>query len=195
MPTSARYSDALRWAADLHAGQLRKGSGHPYVAHLLSVSALIWRDGGSEDEAIAGLLHDAIEDQGVTKHAIAERYGNRVAHIVDLCTDAEGAPKPPWRARKEAHLDKLRAVHDIDVLRVVAADKLDNALSVLGDHDQVGARIWDIFTGGRDGTTWYYAAMCELLTANAPQLDLVRRLQVASAELTSRAAADAQAAG
>jgi len=186
VPTSARYSDALGWAADLHAGQLRKGSGHPYVAHLLSVSALVWRDGGSEDEAIAGLLHDAIEDQGVTQQEIAERYGERVAHIVELCTDSDGAPKPPWRARKRAHLD---------VLRVVAADKLDNALSVLGDHDHMGARIWDIFTGGRDGTAWYYAAMCELLTANAPRLELVRRLQVASADLTSRAAADALAAG
>ena len=190
VPTSARYSDALAWAADLHAGQLRKGSGHPYVAHLLSVSALIWRDGGSEEEAIAGLLHDAIEDQGVTKAQIAERCGDRVAHIVELCTDAEGSPKPPWQARKEAHLAKLRQVHDVDVLRVVAADKLDNALSVLGDHDQVGARIWDIFTGGREGTAWYYGAMAELLSASAPQLDLVRRLKVAAAELEARAAAD-----
>lgn len=190
MPTSARYSDALSWAAELHATQLRKGSGHPYVAHLLSVSALIWRDGGSEDEAIAGLLHDAIEDQGVTRQQIAERCGERVAHIVELCTDAEGSPKPPWRARKEAHLAKLVRVSDVDVLRVVAADKLDNALSVLGDHDIIGARIWDIFTGGREGTAWYYAAMAAMLSANAPQLDLTRRLNLASAELGSRAEAD-----
>lgn len=192
MPTSARYSDALSWAATLHASQLRKGSGHPYVAHLLSVSSLIWRDGGSEDEAIAGLLHDAIEDQGVTKQQIAARYGDRVAHIVDLCTDAEGSPKPPWRARKEAHLAKLARVSDLDVLRVVAADKLDNALSVLGDHDAIGAKIWDIFTGGREGTAWYYAQMAALLATNAPQLELTRRLSLASAELGSRAEADGQ---
>lgn len=194
MPTSARYSDALAWAAELHSAQLRKGSGHPYVAHLLSVSALIWRDGGSEDEAIAGLLHDAIEDQGVTEAEIAGRFGERVGQIVALCTDAEGTPKPPWRARKEAHLAKLATVTEPDVLRVVAADKLDNALSVLGDHDQVGSRIWDIFTGGREGTAWYYAAMSELLSAQAPQLDLVRRLRLAAAELTERAAADGRGA-
>jgi (p)ppGpp synthase/HD superfamily hydrolase len=191
VPTSARYADALSWAATLHAAQLRKGTGHPYVAHLLSVSAMVWRDGGSEDEAIAGLLHDAIEDQGVTKDEVASRYGERVAHIVELCTDAEGSPKPPWRARKEAHLTKLRAVHDEDVLRVVAADKVDNAISVIADHDTMGARIWDIFTGGREGTAWYYGAMHELLAANAPQLQLVQRLAALSAELRDRAESDA----
>ncbi|MDX6224855.1 MAG: hypothetical protein QOE64_1231 [Frankiales bacterium] len=190
MSTSARYADALSWAATLHATQQRKGTGHPYVAHLLSVSALVWRDGGGEDEAIAGLLHDAIEDQGVSREAIAERYGRRVAHIVDLCTDAEGEPKPPWRARKEAHLAKLRDVRDVDVLRVVAADKVDNATSVLADHDVIGARIWDIFRGGREGTAWYYGAMYELLAANAPELELVRRLRTLSEELAARAKAD-----
>lgn len=190
MSTTARYADALSWAAQLHASQLRKGSGHPYVAHLLSVSALIWRDGGSEDEAIAGLLHDAIEDQGVTKQQIAQRYGERVAHIVELCTDVESSPKPPWRARKEAHLAKLSQVSDPGVLRVVAADKLDNALSVLGDHDAIGAKIWNIFTGGREGTAWYYAAMATMLATNAPQLALTRRLSRAATELVSRAEAD-----
>jgi (p)ppGpp synthase/HD superfamily hydrolase len=191
VPTSARYADALSWAATLHATQLRKGTGHPYVAHLLSVSAMVWRDGGSEDEAIAGLLHDAIEDQDVSKRQIAERYGERVAHIVDLCTDADGTPKPPWRARKEAHLARLRDVHDEDVLRVVAADKVDNAISVIADHDTMGARIWDIFTGGREGTAWYYGAMHELLARNAPQLALVTRLGDLCAELRSRAESDA----
>lgn len=191
MPTSSRYSDALAWAASLHSTQLRKGTGHPYVAHLLSVSALIWRDGGTEDEAIAGLLHDAIEDQGVSRESIAHRYGDHVGYIVELCTDADGEPKPPWRARKEAHLAKLREVDDESVLRVVAADKVDNALSVLADHDTMGAKIWDIFHGGREGTAWYYAAMSELLTKRAPQLALTRRLAVLSTQLSARAAADA----
>ena len=191
MPTYARYADALAWAATLHAEQIRKGSGHPYVAHLLSVSSLVWRDGGTEDEAIAGLLHDAIEDQGVTKAEIAERYGERVAHIVDLCTDAEGEPKPPWQARKEAHIAKLRDVHDGGVLRVVAADKFDNAVSVITDHDLIGARIWQIFRGGREGTAWYYGAMHEVLAQNAPSLDLVRRLGIVVSELQARAAGDA----
>jgi len=191
VPTTLRYADALSWAATLHKHQLRKGTGHPYIAHLLSVSAMVWRDGGDENEAIAALLHDAIEDQGVSKEQIAERYGERVAHIVDLCTDGEGPDQPPWRQRKEAHLAKLRDVTDVDVLRVVAADKVDNATSVIADHDLIGARIWDIFTGGREGTAWYYRAMCELLNANAPQLVLVSRLSHLVDELGERARSDA----
>jgi GTP pyrophosphokinase len=191
VPTSPRYADALSWAATLHASQLRKGTGHPYAAHLLSVSAMVWRDGGTEDEAIAALLHDAIEDQGVTRGQIAERYGDRVAHIVELCTDAEGSPKPPWRQRKEAHLAKLRGVRDEGVLRVVAADKVDNATSIIADHDTIGPRIWEIFTGGREGTAWYYEAMHALLRSNAPQLQLVERLGALSTELRSRAESDA----
>src|SRR3954469_2609406 len=105
-PTSGRFRDALVYAAELHVDQVRKGSDTPYVAHLLAVASLALEHGASEDEAIAALLHDAIEDQGgdATRQEIRRRFGDAVTAIVDGCTDAEVTPKPPWRARKEAYI-------------------------------------------------------------------------------------------
>src|SRR5215210_4366217 len=99
---TSRFQDALVYAAQLHAQQVRKGTNIPYLAHLLGVCTLVLEYGGDEDAAIAALLHDAVEDQGgaATRAIIAARFGERVAHIVDGCTDTDQTPKPPWRARK-----------------------------------------------------------------------------------------------
>src|SRR5947209_2209991 len=128
MRLTLRFEDALVFATQLHAGQRRKGSATPYVAHLLAVAAIVLENEGNEDEAIAALLHDAIEDQGgaPTREMIRERFGNRVVEIVDGCTDAEVIPKPPWRARKEAYIAHLRGATP-SVRLVSAADKLHNA--------------------------------------------------------------------
>src|SRR3954470_1989487 len=109
-PTSGRFRDALVYAAELHVDQVRKGSDTPYVAHLLAVTSLVLEHGASEDEAIAALLHDAIEDQGgaATREEIRRRFGDAVTAIVDGCTDADVIPKPPWRARKEAYVAHVR---------------------------------------------------------------------------------------
>src|SRR5690242_16149089 len=106
MVLSSRFEDALGYAARLHAGQVRKGTGVPYVAHLLAVTALALEYGADEETAIAALLHDAVEDQGgaATRAAIQQRFGARVAAIVDGCTDTDVTPKPPWQARKEAYI-------------------------------------------------------------------------------------------
>ena len=100
---TGRFKDALGFAFDLHATQVRKGSGVAYIAHLLGVAGLVIEDGGDEDESIAALLHDAVEDQGghATLEKIRERYGERVAQIVEGCSDSREQPKPPWRGRKE----------------------------------------------------------------------------------------------
>lgn len=162
MTLSPRFDDALVFASRLHAGQVRKGSAVPYVAHLLAVAAIVLEHGGSEDEAIAALLHDAVEDQGgaTTRAEISRRYGEPVALIVDGCTDTDVEPKPPWRARKEAYV-----AHVVDaspsVRLVSAADKLHNARTVLADYRQVGESVWDRFQGGRDGTLWYYRALAD----------------------------------
>ena len=120
-----RSAEALVYAARLHAGQTRKASGTPYVAHLLGVASLVLEAGGDEEEAIAALLHDAVEDQGgaAVRQEIRQRFGDRVAAIVDGCSDAETVPKPPWRQRKERFLASLHEA-DAAVLRVAAADKL-----------------------------------------------------------------------
>ena len=157
---SNRFIEALNYAAELHRDQIRKGSGIPYVGHLLGVASLALDYGADEDEAIAALLHDAIEDQGgaATRAEIRRRFGDRVTEIVDGCTDAETIPKPPWRERKEAHLRHLR-VASPSVRLVSAADKLHNARAILRDYRVNGEPLWERFRGGKDGTLWYYRAL------------------------------------
>lgn len=160
---SSRFEGALILATRLHTNQVRKGARIPYVAHLLAVTALVLEDGGDEDQAIAALLHDAVEDQGgiETLDEIRRRFGERVAHIVLGCSDSFESPKPPWRERKENYLSHLREA-DIDILRVSLADKLHNACSILGDLQQHGNVIWERFKGGEDGTLWYYRSLVDV---------------------------------
>ena len=157
-----RFVDALTFAAELHNEQMRKGTTVPYVSHLMSVCPLVLEDGGNETEAIAALLHNAVEDQGgaATREKIRERFGNEVTVIVDGCTDAETIPKPPWRERKERYIEHLRNAPP-SVVRVSLADKLHNARSVLMDLRRYGAAVWDRFKGGKDGTMWYYRAVLD----------------------------------
>jgi (p)ppGpp synthase/HD superfamily hydrolase len=179
-----RYVAALTYAAELHANQYRKGTNIPYLAHLLAVSSSVWEAGGDEDQAIAGLLHDAVEDQGgaPTLESIRRRFGDRVAMIVDACTDADQIPKPPWRARKEEHISRI-AEAPLEVLVVVAADKLHNARSIVADVRAEGVGIWDRFKAGHDGTLWYYKAMLAVLTERVPGCSLVPQLERVVAEL------------
>lgn len=164
MRLSERFGAALDYASRLHSAQTRKGTSVPYVAHLLAVASLVLEHGGDEDEAIAALLHDAVEDQGgaATAAAIRERFGDRVAEIVLGCTDTDVIPKPPWRPRKEAHLERLRSA-PASVLLVAAADKLHNARATLGEYRCRGEEVWSRFNGGREGTLWYYRATVQLL--------------------------------
>jgi (p)ppGpp synthase/HD superfamily hydrolase len=140
----------------------RQGS-IPYVAHLLAVSSLVMENGGDEDAAIAALLHDAVEDQGGRRvlEEIRLRFGERVARIVDGCTDAYGIPKPPWRGRKEAYLARL-ANEPPEVQLVSLADKVHNARSILFDLYNEGVMSLDRFNGGRAGTIWYYNALAAI---------------------------------
>src|SRR5579863_10171673 len=139
MLLTPRFEEALVCATQLHAEQTRKGTTIPYIAHLLAVTSIVLENGGNEDEAIAALLHDAIEDQGgaATREEIRRRFGNIVVTIGDGCTDAEVLPKPPWRARKEAYIAHLRHASS-SVLLVSAADKLHNARTVLADYRVLG---------------------------------------------------------
>lgn len=169
MSLSSRFSEALSYVAALHAGQRRKVSGEPYISHLLAVAALVLEYGGNEDESIAALLHDAVEDQGgePTRDEIRRRFGATVVEIVDGCTDAVESPKPPWRKRKEAHIAHLRDA-SMSVRLVVAADKLHNTLSLQREYRRRGESLWANFHGGRDGTLWYYRAMADTLKQVAP---------------------------
>jgi (p)ppGpp synthase/HD superfamily hydrolase len=164
-----RFDHALLWASHLHRFQLRKSSPIPYLSHLLSVAALVLEDGGSEDEAIAALLHDAIEDQGhrTDLDDLRRRFGDRVAAIVEACSDTDQQPKPPWRGRKEAFIDRMRTAPP-DVLRVACADKLHNARSTLGDLRRQGPVAWDKFGAGRDEQLRYYNSLSRLFGERIP---------------------------
>ena len=159
-----RFEDALAYAAELHTEQTRKGSGVPYISHLMAVTALVLEDGGSEDEAIAALLHDAVEDQGgkPTLQEIRTRFGEAVADIVLACSDAFTHPKPPWRERKKAHIEHMRQATP-EARRVILADKLHNARSLLRDLRMEGNKTWKKFAGSQSGTLWYYRAALKAL--------------------------------
>ncbi|WP_340671082.1 HD domain-containing protein [Bradyrhizobium ottawaense] len=169
MPLSRSYDEALAYAADLHRDQVRKGSGVPYIAHLLSVSSRVLSAGGSEIQAIGGLLHDAAEDQGgkATLDVIRKRFGSEVAQIVSDCTDSWTEPKPDWRPRKEAYLSNL-PTKPVTSLLVSLADKLDNAEAILNDYRQIGDDLWGRFTGGRAGTIWYYRELSTIFDRALP---------------------------
>jgi (p)ppGpp synthase/HD superfamily hydrolase len=153
-----RYIEALGWAADLHRHQRRKGKPVPYISHLIGVSSLVWEDGGDEDQAIAGLLHDAIEDAGVSDGQIAARFGSRVAQIVVDCTDTNGAvpasgEKEPWLLRKARYIKHLQSA-PLDSLLVSAADKAHNARDMVLDARR-DAEMWSKFNAGLEGSAWY----------------------------------------
>jgi (p)ppGpp synthase/HD superfamily hydrolase len=163
MSFSHRFEDALVYAHHLHARQTRKGTRIPYIGHLLGAASIVIDHGGSEDEAIAALLHDAIEDQGgsKTREEIRRRFGDQVTAIVDGCSDTDQTPKPPWRKRKEAYIAHLPQASS-SVRLVSLADKLHNARAILQDYRRVGEKVWTRFTGGKEGTLWYYRSLVEV---------------------------------
>lgn len=164
---SSRFDEALVYAAQAHRTQYRKAGKVPYVSHLLIVSGNVLEAGGSEDQAIAALLHDAAEDQGGEARLadIRSRFGSVVADIVAACSDSlvEGE-KAPWLERKEHHIAQLRSA-GAEVHLVIAADKLANARSMVADARARGAEAMEIFTGGAKGTLWYLDQMCSVLSA------------------------------
>jgi (p)ppGpp synthase/HD superfamily hydrolase len=174
-----RFASAVEWAAELHGDQTRKGTGVPYLAHLLEVAALVLHDGGTESEAIAGLLHDAIEDAGVKPKQIRKRYGRKVSRIVKACTETVDGKLPnkskaprdasTWRQRKQEAIDHL-AVPDVPtpVLRVKGADALANARSIVADLRRTGPEVWQRFHAGAVDQLWYYRSLTVILVANHP---------------------------
>lgn len=159
-----RFNDAFLYAAEKHATQTRKRTDVPYISHLMSVAALVLEAGGGEDEAVAALLHDVVEDCGGAPvlGEVRQRFGDRVAKIVAGCTDAYTIPKPPWKQRKLDYLEVLRRAGD-DIRLVSAADKLHNVRTILADYRREGDAVWDRFSGRRDGTLWYYRAVLDVL--------------------------------
>jgi (p)ppGpp synthase/HD superfamily hydrolase len=174
---SSRFDQALVYAHQLHARQTRKGTMIPYIGHLLAVTSIVIENGGTEDEVIAALLHDAVEDQGgaKTREEIRQRFGENVVAIVDGLSDTDQVPKPPWRKRKEDYIAHLSEASP-SVLLVSLADKIHNAGTILRDLRNEGASVWSRFTDGKDGSLWYYRSLVNAFRARGRFMTMVNDL-------------------
>ena len=164
---TTRFDDAAAFTIAAFRTHARKASGVPYITHLFAVCALVGEYGGDEDQMIAALLHDWLEDvPGAERSLLEARFGARVARLVVALTDSAapepGGTKPPWRGRKEQYLTHLRiAPHELKLIS--CADKLHNCQTIRADHSLLGNRVYDRFTGKQEGTLWYYRAVREAL--------------------------------
>ncbi len=184
-----RFADAVAYAARLHRDQARKATDVPYLSHPLAVASLVLEDGGDEDEAIAALLHDALEDQAerTSPEEIRRRFGATVARIVLGCSETTGGPRPPWPQRKRTSLEHL-ATAEPDVVRVSLADKLHNARAVVGDYRRLGEALWDRFNADREAQLWYYRSLAAVFAgrSDSPMADELGRLVAELEDLVAR---------
>ena len=180
-----RFETALLFAFQLHKDQYRKQSEILYFSHLLAVTAIVLENGGTENQAIAALLHDAVEDQGgyETLEKIADLFGEEVADIVDGCTDSYTDPKPDWEKRKSDYILKLKKSPEATKL-VSLADKVHNARAILSDLKSMEKDVWGKFTGGKSGTLWYYRSLVEIFRDSSFR-SLFSELQELVAEITA----------
>lgn len=180
---SSRFDQAFLFTAEKHALQTRKRSGVPYISHLMSVAALVLEAGGDEDQAIAALLHDVVEDcvGEAMLEEVRHRFGDHVAQIVEGCTDAYTIPKPPCKQGKLDYIETLQKASD-DVRLVSAADKLHNVRTILPDYRAAGDSVFERFSGRRAGTLWYYRAVLDVLRNGNPNR-LVKELERVVTEL------------
>src|SRR5262245_16161485 len=180
---SDRFDQALLYAHELHGDQYRRGTPVPYMAHLMGVASLGLEYGGDEEQAIAALLHDAIEDCGdlTSYEEIHRRFGDRVTEIVRACTDVDATPRPPWLERKAAYV--ARVSHEpADARLVSAADKLYNVRTVVKDFRQTGHVVWQRYTGDPADVLWYYRALVTAFRSGGPH-PIVEDLDRAVTEL------------
>ena len=189
-----RLLRAFRYAAEKHAGQTRKQTAVPYLSHLMGVASLVLEAGGDEDMAIAGLLHDVVEDCGGMPRLreIRKQFGARVAKIVEGCTDSFGEPKPEWMERKKDYLREVKRA-DAETRLVSASDKLHNVRTILADYRRDGEAIWARFSGKKEGTLWYYRALSDEYRRRNPNR-ITRELEIAVVELEAAVAGKAPSA-
>jgi (p)ppGpp synthase/HD superfamily hydrolase len=182
-----RFAHAFAYAFSLHRHQRRKVRPIPYIAHLMSVAALVLEDGGSEDEAVAALLHDAVEDQGgeATRSQILQQFGPEVVAIVDACTEPPRQPGQGWRQHKQRYLNQIQQA-DESAQRVILADKAHNLRSLLINLDMQGDSIWGRFAGTKEDYLWLYQSLGELFEMSVPG-SLINQVRLSIQQLLKRA--------
>ncbi len=178
-PLTSRFDEAFAYAHAVHLTHTRKGAGTPYIGHLMGVSSIVIDDGGTEDEAIAALLHDAAEDFGGRDRLedIRARFGDAVAKIVEDCTDSWTTPKAPWAARKKKYIDHARTLPGPS-LRVSAADKVHNSYAILRALRRIGDKVWERFNAGPDDVLAYYQSLVRAFreAGGGPLVDELERI-------------------
>jgi len=177
MELSEKFEQALIYATRAHAGQMRKKTGIPFVAHILGVTAIALEYGANETEAIGALLHDTVEDCGGKERLreIRQKFGNEVASIVDGCTDTYETPKPPWLERKRRYIEHLDSSTSSTRL-VSASDKLHNTRAILAELRRHGLEVFERFAGKKDGTLWYYRTLVTSFRRFGDHVDLIDEL-------------------
>jgi (p)ppGpp synthase/HD superfamily hydrolase len=183
MQLSRQFEKALVYSTRIHGGRLRKKTRIPYIAHIIGVTAIAMEYGANETEAIAALLHDAVEDGGGAKRLrdIERKFGKDVARIVEGCTDTDQAQKPPWLERKKTYLAHVRHA-SIPTKLVSASDKLHNVRAILMDYRKEGEGLWSRFNAGKQGALWYYRALVNAFSGKRIQ-PLVQELDRTLTEL------------
>jgi len=189
---SARFDEALAYAADAHRHQARKRTKIPYLSHLMAVASIVLEDGGDETTAIAALLHDALEDQGAWRlDDIRTRFGDEVADAVRECSAEEKTETTEWQPRKERYIEQMR-VASPRAAHVSLADKLHNLRSIVDDYRRLGDALWNRFNApDPSALVWYYQSLIDVYSdrddiPNRRRLDELRRLLATLAELRDR---------
>ncbi len=185
-----RFEAALVFAAQKHKAQPRKGTAIPYISHLMQVSGIALENGANEDEAIAALLYDVIEDQDVTEAELTRRFGPEVAAIVAGCSDSASTHKASWQERKQAYIAHI-ATASYSVRLVSSCDKLHNARAILADYQQIGEPLWGRFNASRESLLWYYQSLANAFqeaekAQGEPPSRVVKQLSLVVAELASQ---------
>ena len=185
---SERFAEAVAVANELHGGQVRKGTKIPYISHLLIVAGTVLQNGGDEDEAIAAVLHDTVEDCGgkPVMEKIRQRFGEKIAGLVDGCSETYIQPKPPWRERKELYIENIKSAGP-SVRLISCADKLHNAASILSEYRKVGEKVWDRFNADKSETLWFYSAMVDALRGAGEDRPILKELEATVKDLQSLA--------
>ena len=189
--TLSRFDEALVFVSQRHRTQTRKGTTIPYMAHLMQVSGIALENGATEDEAVAALLHDVMEDQDVTEAELTRRFGSEVAAIVAGCSDSACTAKAPWQERKEAYIAHI-ATASRSVRLVSSCDKLHNARAILADYQEIGEPLWGRFNATRENILWYYQSLVSAFQEaqerhGEPPSRVLRELSLVVAEIARRA--------
>jgi len=170
MPKENLLEEAVAFAAQKHAGQHRKGTNLPYIVHPMEAAAICASFTDDVEVLAAAVLHDVVEDAGVTAAEIGERFGSRVAAIVagESEDKREGVPAvQTWKARKVESIEHLAGADDVGVRMVCLGDKLSNIRSIQRDYEEIGDALWQRFNQKNPAEhVWYYSTIADVLEAD-----------------------------